>query len=231
MAAVVALAAKDSIRICPTIQTMSSKPIWKISCFIPNSKLDQRISEWQEAINEYKLYEDNYLELADPKDNLEHIIKNLRKNPENYTSDKFTVHVRKLADKKMTVNKLENNLGITKELMAQMSSKTENDDFTEESESDLAPKNPQYISVKLSVMWANRLNEINPTQGALQMEEAHSDKKPHRSSKHLSSTDMKIRPKWPDFLIDTSYDVVKVNRFGHKMRRTLKLTQNHVIGT
>lgn len=29
--------------------------------------------------------------------------------------------------------------------------------------------------------------------------------------------------------VDTSYDVIKVNKFGQKMRRTIKLTQRHVI--
>lgn len=29
--------------------------------------------------------------------------------------------------------------------------------------------------------------------------------------------------------VDTSYDVIKVNKFGQKMRRTIKLTQHHVI--
>ena len=29
--------------------------------------------------------------------------------------------------------------------------------------------------------------------------------------------------------MDTSYDVIKVNKFGQKMRRTIKLTQHHVI--
>jgi hypothetical protein len=40
---------------------------------------------------------------------------------------------------------------------------------------------------------------------------------------------MKIKPKWPDFLIDTYFDVIKVNIYGRKMRRIMKLNQHFVV--
>eukprot|EP01037_Dinobryon_pediforme_P025361 gene25361-27479_t len=88
------------------------------------------------------------------------------------------------------------------------------------------------FSSTLSTIWAKRLNAIDPTQGRLEIQKkmsistslsTSSDKDPQLNSP------MKIRPKWPDFLIDTSFDVIKVNKFGQKMRRTIKLTQHHVI--
>ena len=87
------------------------------------------------------------------------------------------------------------------------------------------------FSGKLSSVWAKRLDAVNHTQGVLEVKaRTFSFAEDIRSSKVSSPRDkMKIKPKWPDFLVDTSFDVVKVNKFGQKYRRTIKLTQNNVI--
>lgn len=236
-----------------------------------DSNLEQSIAEWQEAINEYKMYEDNFLELNDPRDDLKTIIKALRRKPQVFLSSTYSVNVRKLAEKKVAIKKMQKKLGLSKEMRAalfdsEMDVVPVSDFDTGGAGSVVAnPLNSSIImrdssinvSTKISVMWANRLNEINPTQGALQLQDEEQEegqgaaggggaageaavgssgnvskgspvKRPAPLAKH-ASLDMKIRPKWPDFLVDISYDVVKVNRFGHQMRRTLKLTQNHVI--
>ena len=222
-----------------------------------DSNLEQNIAEWQEAINDYKLYEDNFLELNDPRDDLRTIIKALRKKPHVFLGSTYSANVRKLAEKKVAINKMQKKLGLSKEMQSALLDSEL--DFVpvsnyENAENNSIVANPLNssiilrdssinVSTKISVMWANRLNEINPTQGALQLSEeggegeeaavtgavkTASNKRPAPLSKH-ASLDLKIRPKWPDFLVDISYDVIKVNRFGHQMRRTLKLTQNHVI--
>jgi hypothetical protein len=70
------------------------------------------------------------------------------------------------------------------------------------------------FSRKLSSTWTARLNAIDLTQGSVNVQTAET---------------IKVRPRWPRYLVDTTFDVIKINKYGHRMRRLLKLTQHHVI--
>jgi hypothetical protein len=49
------------------------------------------------------------------------------------------------------------------------------------------------------------------------------------SNNNKSLYQSKIRPKWPDYLLDVSFEVLKVNSIGKKLRRTMKLTEYHIL--
>jgi hypothetical protein len=75
---------------------------------------------------------------------------------------------------------------------------------------------PVSLSKMLSTKWAERLVDVNPTRGKL---------------RETSSADgvptYKIRPLWPEWLTDTTYTVVKKNKYGKRQKRIIKLTEYH----
>eukprot|EP01036_Dinobryon_divergens_P029592 gene29592-38714_t len=209
-------------------------------------KLERGIVEWEEAIGEYKLFESSCLDDPVTGDELKAILPMLRADPSQFVAyessmDNPADNIRKLAEMKQRVNSMLFQLGLAKKpstsaaemataLDAEPSARNPMHPDPDPDPED-RPSPPLHhtvvstissISSTVSTIWANRLNAINPTQGRLEM--AH---KKHSPS--LSHGPMKVKPKWPDFLVDTSYDVIKVNKFGQKMRRTIKLTQHHVI--
>ena len=70
----------------------------------------------------------------------------------------------------------------------------------------------------LSLKWAGRLAEVSPTQGHIS----------RQVSKQGNLMGLKVRPKWPQWLSDALYDVIKINRYGKRQRRTIKLTEYYM---
>jgi len=70
----------------------------------------------------------------------------------------------------------------------------------------------------ISQTWAERLSQVVPAQGSFQLA-------PKGKQASLPS----IRPKWPQYLPDAWYEVVKIGRLGRRQRRLLKLTEYHVL--
>lgn len=79
------------------------------------------------------------------------------------------------------------------------------------------PDTDPSLSKKLSTRWAERLVDVNPTRGKL---------KESGVNEHGVQT-FKIRPLWPDWLVDTSYSVVKKNKYGKRQKRIIRLTEHH----
>ena len=71
---------------------------------------------------------------------------------------------------------------------------------------------------RLSKRWAGHLSEIASTQGRMS----------EQVDNH-GEVILKVRPKWPDWLIDVVYDVVKTNKYGRRQQRQLKLTKYHLV--
>lgn len=67
---------------------------------------------------------------------------------------------------------------------------------------------------RISKAWAGRLASVVRLQGTVTQEE----------------TVLRIKPKWPDWLIDETFDVIKVNKYGKKYNRKLILTEYHILG-
>jgi hypothetical protein len=72
------------------------------------------------------------------------------------------------------------------------------------------------LSQQLSTRWAERLIDVNPTRGKLK--EGVDDK---------GVQTFHIRPRWPEWLVDTNYSVVKKNKYGKRQKRMIKLTEHH----
>ena len=86
----------------------------------------------------------------------------------------------------------------------------------------------------VSQVWAKRLEVISPAQGKLSLTDPTWDTSAAAGgmSGQTESTvqPMAIKQKWPDWLVDESFDVIKVTKFGQRYPRTLKLTQYHILG-
>lgn len=97
------------------------------------------------------------------------------------------------------------------------------------------------MSDKISKTWAQRLNAIDPTQGSISINNDNitatslTISTPNNTGTYntLNNTNalpnLRIKPKWPDFLIDTNFDVIKINQYGQKLRRILKLNQHYLL--
>jgi len=79
------------------------------------------------------------------------------------------------------------------------------------------------ITSKLSITWAGRLDKVDLTQGGLVGAAGADGSLPHANAA------VKVKPKWPHFLLDIWFDVIKWNNMGRKQRRLLKLTEYHVL--
>ncbi len=79
------------------------------------------------------------------------------------------------------------------------------------------------IADNLSATWADRLGMVDMTQGGI------SGANPDGSESGLSSRMVKVKPKWPQFLQDIWFDVIKWNNMGRKQRRLIKLTEYHIL--
>jgi hypothetical protein len=86
----------------------------------------------------------------------------------------------------------------------------------------LPQKNPIHQTMgtrELSMIWAGRLAELSPSQGQL-------SKQVGLNGQVLS---LKMTPKWPGWLSDCLYDVIKINKYGKRQRRIIKLTEYHLL--
>jgi hypothetical protein len=79
-------------------------------------------------------------------------------------------------------------------------------------------EDPNTLAHQMSVRWAGRLAEMTPTQGKLAKRETN-------SKDTLLS---KIRPKWPEWLVDLSFNVIKTNPYGKRQHRVLSLREFHI---
>jgi hypothetical protein len=79
-------------------------------------------------------------------------------------------------------------------------------------------------SSKLSVIWVNRMKRVGHSRGY-----AASNAGGDKDNDDNNNSVLILKPKWPEWLGDISYDVVKTNRYGLRQNRTVKFTQYHVL--
>ena len=70
---------------------------------------------------------------------------------------------------------------------------------------------------KVSTKWAGRLQNVNHLQGVFKVDD------------NSNESSLKVKPTWPEWLVDVSYEVMKRSLYGKLQRRTLKLTQYHLL--
>eukprot|EP01038_Epipyxis_sp_PR26KG_P007394 gene7394-10075_t len=238
---------------------------------IIDSELDDHISEWQDALNDYESFEQDCL---DDDVSLSMLINKIRNSPEMYLESFYSSAVRELAEKRILLVKLQARLGLrqsessyrindsrkSKQIAADLiqaknvgnlnfpknstdlhnarlpnisSEKKHNSITSLNNQSRATSRTRTTISDILSYKWASRLNEINITQGEINIlpNSTIPENETSVAENTIASTNkkFKLKPKWPDFLIDTKFEVIKINKFGQNMRRILKLTQHHII--
>ena len=160
-------------------------------------------------------------------DELKAILPMLRADPSQFVNYESTMNnpvdnIRKLADMKQHVNSMLFQLGLARKPSSAMSTA----DMATATAMDAEPsaRNPMHpdpdrhpgsqedrssvplhhtvvstissISSTVSAIWAKRLNAIDPTQGRLEIV---AQQRKHSPS--LSHSPMKVKPKWPDFLV------------------------------
>jgi hypothetical protein len=188
-----------------------------------DQQLDNKISTWQKAIFDYENMELDILLRNHDED--QKILVQIRDNPHNFLNDNDDRY-KTLARKRIEVMELEgqfpsNNAYDQRPSLVPVSIHSQSVDLDKFPASQTENQHVGYFTERLSQIWSNRLNKIDPTQGAINILRG-----PIISSK---ATEVFVRPKWPDFLTDVCYDVFKVSKYGQQLRRVLKFTQNHVI--
>ena len=67
----------------------------------------------------------------------------------------------------------------------------------------------------LSNRWSGRLQDVNNLQGLLKVDS--------------ENDTVRVKPTWPEWLVDVTYEVMKRSIYGKLQRRALKLTQYHIL--
>lgn len=112
---------------------------------------------------------------------------------------------------------------------------TETQDIVEENDKEGEEITRKSTSVGATLI--KKLKRIDATQGTLSMSthtlptaSTSTSSSPEKKRSIKSSKNMLfVKQKWPEWLVDESYEVVKVTKFGIKYNRILKLTQYHVL--
>jgi hypothetical protein len=85
----------------------------------------------------------------------------------------------------------------------------------------------------VSLAWAERLANVIPVQGSFQIQKSSPDGTNgiRRATASGPATQKlpTIRPKWPHYLADVWYEVIKINKMGMRQRRQIKLTEFHIL--
>lgn len=179
--------------------------------------LETKIHDWEDALYEFRSLANELLQLKGKE--FKEIIDMVSEDPEKYLNTEFG----NLARLRIKVVACEKDLPQVPE-SSRKSSRLSKGSVSSRSESTWVDSPTMKAGLdnimgKLSHIWSKRLNNINPTQGALKF---------RLSSESKILEQVELKPKWPDFLPDVSFDVIKVNKYGHQMRRTLKFTPYHI---
>lgn len=172
-----------------------------------DQELEDQISHWQQAIFDYENMEIEFMIQHQHQQKQRSILLDLRTRPETFVGHSDPT-VRSLAKKRAEILQMEESFTPKQQM---------------ESPSASAKDAMSYFTERLSQIWTTRLHSLDNTQSGTTMMSQ------QRMARGRESAEVFVRPKWPDFLSDVSYDVIKINKYGHQMRRILKLTQNHVI--
>lgn len=222
-----------------------------------DERLNVIISEWQVAILDYENLELSFLEDCEGNGGphspvaAEEILREMKSSPKAFLKNsnwiKTSPLLHDLTNLYVKVLDLQSKLPVQAEKFENSVPPIAVSSLPQE---DLHAGDPDSYLRRLSATWSQRLNDIDDTQGAcLQLQRPTSFSSsvsslqpsipgpPQESpggtiqcpKSPLSPTPFRLRPRWPRYLTDVCYDVVKVNKLGQHMRRTLKLTQHHIL--
>lgn len=195
-----------------------------------SSALGQLISEWQTVISEFEELESLFREKfggdIDRKMLLEEMLVNTTTNAAETEREQM---IRHLASKWRKVQQCELRLPISPDKYDSDNNATKKSSVTnipEPSQPSSSPGMFGLFSRQVSSTWTNRLNSIDPTEGAVRLANANA----RGSADSIIIEDgLQIRPRWPRDLGDVTFDIIKVNKYGGRMTRMLQLTQHHIV--
>lgn len=203
-----------------------------------NRDLEAAVAEWEQSISLLTEQEEIFITQFNPTNDINvidfaEIIKN---NPDDYifsedqqikhlASAAITVRIKKeeidsVFTKARKVEKMTPSGDVSSPIHERLiSARSDTSSASEASSPDRRPSHLSKWMESLSRRWAGRLQDINHLQGILKTEENKSD----------NSVTLKVKPKWPEWLVDVSYDVMKRSKYGQLQRKILKLTQFHIL--
>jgi hypothetical protein len=148
-----------------------------------DAKLEGKIAEWQNAINDYQGFEDICME--EFEEDLRPILNSLKAKPTLFKNKNYSVNVQSLANKRLKVLDLQNKLETSHRdedggscftqfryyfcfpCMQFCANRNRHTDPDSMQHDNISASQNFSMSEKLSAKWALRLNELNPTQGSL----------------------------------------------------------------
>lgn len=183
---------------------------------INQDDIERSLEEWEHLLGVYSALEAAVAEKLGEK--FWSKIISIRQNPQDYLDSEIPIIV-ELASKRVEVIKFE-------ELLTSLHALTDADeeertDITFSNKSDA--KTHTFTDIDnttntISDIWANRLGELDPTQGSWD-----------ETTDNQGQNILRIKPKWPEWLVDEYFEVFKYNTFGKKFDRFLKLTQYQIL--
>lgn len=222
-----------------------------------DSDLETNLQNWENAIHEYREYEDLLVEEDGEDGKLISILNELRVNPESFLSG-YAANIEQLAAMRCAIYSCQARLGLSREAQKPIQPPNAVAPRPRARPSDplvqIVANSNQLLekiavqkrvtrmpgqgrgsySESVSQKWAERLTQIDPTQGSFKIAPTAADAQqsarrapicPSKNEEILP----KIQPRWPQYLSDTWYDVIKVSKLGIRQRRQLKLTEYHIL--
>jgi hypothetical protein len=204
-----------------------------------NKKLEAAVAAWEESIADLSDEQEKFASSRpDPSDpSVQNLIVQIRQSPDDYLSSEDP-STKALAEKAVVVHLL-------KAEIDRLHTRQNLNGDTIASENAVNPlHDPSVLAVNsegltmtvitresgavgqswsrmvgaIASRWTTRRKDISLLQGVLKVEESNGE-----------LTKVKVKPSWPEWLVDTSYDVLKRSNYGKLQRRVLKLTQYHIL--
>lgn len=204
-----------------------------------NKKLEAAVAAWEESIADLSDEQEKFASSRpDPSDpSVQDLIVQIRQSPDEYLSCEDPA-TKALAEKAVVVHRL-------KAEIDRLHTRQNPNGDTIVAENAVNPlHDPSVLAVNseglnmtvitresgahgkswsrmvgaIASRWTTRRKDISLLQGVLKVEESNG-----------ALTKIKVKPSWPEWLVDTSYDVLKRSNYGKLQRRVLKLTQYHIL--
>lgn len=180
------------------------------------------IERWEDQMRKYDEAESNYMDSISqqPSKHIElgEMLSSLRNNPQQYLTH-AQKNLRELAAMRCRIEKYGGRLNHkpfdpAEQKQSQLIQR-ENPILSSSAVSQEIESSDTF-SNRVSQRWARNLHSVIPTQGRL------------RTSVQERNL-LRTRPKWPEWLVDESFQVIKRNEYGKRLPRILLLTEFHIL--
>lgn len=215
-----------------------------------NDENYRTIDEWEALMCEFDSLQEEYM-LFDTENSVEraNLMQQIKEDPntEQFSSNTFESKDSTICLKLIALSKRMKDLEKKFGLMNASKHDDDNDISSDLQLEELSPsrKSKGARDRPVSERFALKMAQSGVSQGTFTIQEEDEDddeegkertspsgNNNHDSSKtkvHRRGMQLRIKREWPDFLVDESYDVVKVNKYGKHYQRILRLTPYHIL--